>query len=267
MTVESAAATGQVSRQAAAVYEEFFVPALFGEWAPRIVGAAGVRLGSRVLDVACGTGIAARHAAAIAGPGAWIVGLDRNPGMLAVAMAKAPDIEWMEGLAEDLPFPDASFDAVISQFGLMFFDDRAEALAEMYRVTRPEGRMAVAIWGRVEDAPGYAAMIDLVESRAGPEAAEALSMPFVLGDEAELLAEYARAGLPEPEIVTLKGTARFPSVTEWVRIDVTGWTLADIIDPGQYDALQEAAPAALSRFTWPDGRVAFPVSAHVALYR
>ncbi len=79
------AESGQVNDEAARVYEEFFVPALFGEAAHRTVASSGLAPGKRVLDVACGTGILARTAARWIEPGGAVVGVDRNPGMLAVA--------------------------------------------------------------------------------------------------------------------------------------------------------------------------------------
>src|SRR5262245_61490850 len=111
---------GQVSRNAAEVYEEFFVPALFQEWTSRVAGAAKIQAGQRVLDVACGTGILARTVAERVGPAGSVVGLDMNEGMLAVAARKAPQIEWRQGISEALPFDGDSFEAVVSQFGLMF---------------------------------------------------------------------------------------------------------------------------------------------------
>jgi ubiquinone/menaquinone biosynthesis C-methylase UbiE len=98
-----------------------------------------------VLDVACGTGVVAREAARRVGPAGAVAGLDRNEGMLAVARRMAPGIAWRHGLAEALPFPDGAFDAVICQFGLMFFEDRGKALGEMWRALRPGGRLAVAV--------------------------------------------------------------------------------------------------------------------------
>jgi ubiquinone/menaquinone biosynthesis C-methylase UbiE len=116
--------TGQVARSAAEVYEEFFLPALIQQWASRVAGAAGIQTGERALDVACGTGVLARTVAERVGPNGAVVGVDINEGMLAVARKKAPEIEWKQGRAETLPLDSDSFDAVVSQFGLMFFEDR-----------------------------------------------------------------------------------------------------------------------------------------------
>jgi SAM-dependent methyltransferase len=258
---------GQVNASAAEVYDAFFVPALFGEWAGPLCAAAGVTSGDRVLDVACGTGATTRVAAEIAGGGGAVTGLDRNPGMLAVARANGPGIDWAEGLAEDLPFPDGAFERVLCQFGLMFFDDRKAALQQMARVLKPGGRMAVSVWDRVETSPGYARMVALIDRLFGPEPANALRAPFVLGDTGELGALAAEAGLTSAKIETQTGTARFDSIREWVRMDVRGWTLADMIDDAQYEQLVAAAESELGEFAGPDGRVAFAAPAHIVTWQ
>jgi len=84
---------GQVTRSAADIYEEFFVPALFEEWAPRVAKAAALSPGNKVLDVACGTGVLAREAARFVQPGGSVTGLDRNEVMLTVARRVAPGID------------------------------------------------------------------------------------------------------------------------------------------------------------------------------
>ena len=96
--------TFQLSVEAAEEYESRFVPALFAEWAPHLVEAAGVAPGQVVLDVACGTGVVARTAADRMGGQGRVVGLDLNEGMLAVAGRLRPDLEWRKGDAADLPF-------------------------------------------------------------------------------------------------------------------------------------------------------------------
>jgi len=255
--------TGQVTPTAAEIYEDFFVPALFREWAPRLIEAAGITRGMTVLDIACGTGIVARNAREQVGPSGKVTGLDRNEGMLAVAQRHGPDIVWRQGLAESLPFADNTFDAVTCQFALMFFEDRVKALQEMYRVLRPQARMAIAVWDRLENSAGYMQMSMLLDRLFGKSVADALRAPFVLGDPADLRDLLTASGIEGADIRTLSGTARFPSIESWVHTDVKGWTLADLLDDSQYRALLTAAGTDLSKFVLVDGTVAFPAPAHV----
>lgn len=255
---------GQVSASAAEVYEAFFLPALFQEWTSRVADAAGIQPGQRVLDVACGTGVLARTVADRVGPNGAVVGLDLNEGMLAVARQKAPGIRWQQGVAEALPFEDDTFDAVVSQFGLMFFEDRATALREMLRVLRPGGRLAVAVWDSLDHTPGYAAMTRLLQRLFGDEAADALRSPYHLGDTQRLAGLFAEAGLPNATITTVEGTARFPSIASWVHTDVRGWTLADRIDDTQFEVLLDEAERTLQPFVIDDeGTVEFASPAHI----
>ena len=114
-----------------------------------LVRAASVRPGERVLDVACGTGITAitAHRA-----GAKVIGLDLTPELLAHAKEEAAladiteDIEWKQGDAEDIPFPDNSFDIVFSSLGQMFTPRPTVAAQELIRVTKVGGRIAFTTW-------------------------------------------------------------------------------------------------------------------------
>ena len=261
-----AATAGQVSKSAAEIYDEFFVPALFGEWAGRLCDAAEIAAGHAVLDVACGTGATTREAAARIGPAGTVVGLDRNDGMLSVARSRTPGITWIEGCAESLPFADRSFDAVLCQFGLMFFDDRNRALEQMLRVVRPGGRIALTVWDDVANAPGYAGMIALIDKMFGPEAADALRAPFVLGNRQTLEVLLNDSGLGDSILTTVSGTARFASIREWVRMDVRGWTLSDSIDDAGFEALVAAAEDHLQPFAAEDGSVEFPAPAHIVVW-
>ena len=123
----------RVARSPAEIYDEFFVPALFQPWARVVMDAASIESNQCVLDVACGTGVLACAAADRVGSGGSVVGLDPNEEMLAVAHGKADTIEWRVGRAEAIPFPDESFDEVVSQFGMMFFESPSGALREMLR--------------------------------------------------------------------------------------------------------------------------------------
>lgn len=109
-------------------------------WRVATVKALDVGPGDRVLDIAAGTGTSS---AALARRGAEVVALDFSPGMIAVGRERHPEIEFVEGDAEALPFDDASFDAVTISFGLRNVNRPKVALAEMLRVLRPGGRLVV----------------------------------------------------------------------------------------------------------------------------
>jgi ubiquinone/menaquinone biosynthesis C-methylase UbiE len=119
-------------------------------WTLDLVGLAALEPGDRVLDLACGTGAVARHAAAQLGPTDYVTGLDLNAGMLTVARAtprgSGATIHWIEGSAVAMDLPDASFDVVLCQQGLQFFPDRLAALREIHRVLVPGGRALLSVW-------------------------------------------------------------------------------------------------------------------------
>ncbi len=250
---------------AATAYQEFFVPALFQEWAPRVLGAAGIEPGQRVLDVACGTGVLAREAARRIGEGGFVAGIDPAPGMLAVARELAPAIGWHQGTAESLPFPERSFDAVVSQFGLMFFTDKERGLREMLRVLVPGGRLAVAVWDSLENSPAYPIEVELLDRLAGTPAGDALRAPFALGDKAELAALFERAGAVGVAIETCTGTARFPSIRTMVEADLRGWlpVMGVVLDEPLIQQILEAAEDALVHYQTARGQVEFDAPAHI----
>jgi len=244
---------GQLTATAAEVYDRFFVPALFAEWAPRV---ADELHGAPALDVACGTGVLARELARRVGP-TNVSALDCNADMLSVARRHEPAIDWRLGEAEALPFEAETFAAVASQFGLMFFRDRVRALREMWRVLVPGAKLVVAVWARLDDTPGYAAMASLLDRLFGPAVARELEAPFCLGDVAVLRDLASQAGLSNIAVETRVGRARFESIRDWVHTDIRGWTLADKIDDEQYGRLLAAAEGALAGFTTSGGQVEF----------
>jgi ubiquinone/menaquinone biosynthesis C-methylase UbiE len=250
---------------AARAYEALHVPALFGQWCGPILDAAGVEPGQRVLDVACGTGVLGRSAAARVGSVGYIAGVDPDPGMLAVAGQLSPAVDWRQGVAESLPWPDRSFDVVVSQFGLMFFTDRERALREMLRVLDPGGRIAIAVWDQLENTAAYPIEVGLLQRIGGQRAADALRAPFVLGDTTELRQLFERAGAASVEIGTLLGTARFPSIRAMIEADLRGWlpVMGVMLEEDQISRILEQAETALHEYVAADGRVEFDLPAHI----
>lgn len=250
---------------AANAYEELMVPALFGEWASKVADAAEIRPGRRVLDVACGTGVLGREVASRTGPTGVVVGLDPSPGMLELGKRITPGLEWRQGVAESLPFPDRSFDAVVSQFGLMFFADRQLAIREMLRVLASGGRLAVAVWDSLDNIPAYAAEVALLDRLAGRRAGDALRAPFVLGERPDLAALFRDAGVAAVEVTTQQGTARFPSVRVMVEADLRGWlpVMGVVLPDEQVTRILDEAEHVLRPYVATDGMAVFGTSAHI----
>jgi len=249
----------------ARAYEALHVPALFKQWCLRVLSAADVQPGHRVLDVACGTGILAREAALRVGEAGAVAGVDPGRGMLAVAKELGPDVEWEEGVAEALPYPDAVFDAVVGQFGMMFFSDRGRALNEMLRVLKPGGKLAVAVWGRLQESEAYPIEIALLKRLAGNRAADALRAPFVLGDKQELLALFTEAGVKSVRVETYEGRACFPSIRSMVEADLRGWlpVMGVVLPEDRIETILKEAESALAEYVTAEGPVVFSSPAHI----
>ncbi|MDH3442158.1 MAG: class I SAM-dependent methyltransferase, partial [Gammaproteobacteria bacterium] len=204
-------------------YENLFVPAFFQAWTKHLVEGARIQEGSHVLDIACGTGVLARNALARTGLSGRVVGADPAPGMLAAANEIEPAIEWVLCCAEALDVDDETFDSVISQFGMMFFSDRQKSAEEMFRVLKPGGSLAIAVWRSVEHNPAYADIISVLEEQVGTAAADALRLPYSLGNADEVTAVLEGGGFADITIEAKTETAKFPSSRQMVEAELRGW--------------------------------------------
>jgi SAM-dependent methyltransferase len=135
------------------LYETHLVPLLFEPYAVDLAERLAVRSLERVLELAAGTGVVTRRLATVLGNDVAIVATDLNQPMLdqAAAIGVARPVEWRQADAMQLPFKDASFDAVVCQFGVMFFPDKPTAFAEARRVLRPGGVFIFSAWDRIEE--------------------------------------------------------------------------------------------------------------------
>ncbi len=136
-----------------ALYEQYMVPLIFEPYAKDLATRVAAYPLTRVLEIAAGTGVVTRHLASVLAADVAIVATDLNAPMLAAAAAVGTSraVEWQEADAMKLPFADASFDAVVCQFGAMFFPDRPKAFAEARRVLRSGGVLLFNVWDRIEE--------------------------------------------------------------------------------------------------------------------
>ena len=135
------------------IYETYLVPLIFQPYATDLAKRLAARSIKRVLEIAAGTGVVTRAMASALPEDVSIVATDLNQAMLDQAMALGTQrpVEWRQVDAMHLLFPDAAFDAVVCQFGVMFFPDKAKAFAEARRVLRPKGVFLFSVWDKISE--------------------------------------------------------------------------------------------------------------------
>ena len=180
-----------------ATYQQRLVPLLFAPWAELIAQRVARLRPERIVEMAAGTGVVTAALAA-ACPEAEIIATDLNPAMLEVAGGLMPDgarVRFQPADACALPFPDDSFDAAVSQFGIRFYPDRVKGYAEAARVLRPGAPLIAALWGSLEENPVSAAIHQAME-RAFPGDPPAFlgRTPFAFHDAEQVIAEAEAGG-------------------------------------------------------------------------
>lgn len=137
----------------AKLYESHLVPLIFDFYADDLAQRVASKPVSQVLEIAAGTGVVTRRLAKLLPASAAIIATDLNQPMLDMAAQVGTErpVEWRQADAMQLPFDDGMFDAVVCQFGVMFFPDKAKAFSEARRVLRPGGRLLFNVWDRIEE--------------------------------------------------------------------------------------------------------------------
>ena len=259
----------QLEQSAPQAYEEYLVPPMFAPWADRLLETGKVQEGDRVLDVACGTGIVARHAVSRVRERGSVVGVDINAEMLAVAEETAaglqPPVEWRQGDATNLPFADETFDVVCCQQAIQFFDNPVTAIREIRRVLVPGGRVAVSVWRPIAYQPVYVAFADALEDRISDEAGAMMRSPFPAWDRETLRTFVRDAGFEDASVTIEIGTIRYPSVEEFVRREAASSPFAAQITAVDRDVQEELvrAVAQACRGYVDDAGLISPMESHV----
>lgn len=245
----------QLAQHQAIAYETF--TRVFMEGSARLLADGSlIHAGDVVLDLACGTGLVARHAADLVSPAGRMVGADINPAMLEVARSSIETgVEWVEAPCDALPFDDDTFTHVICQQGVQFFPDPVAAMLETRRVLKPSGVLIATVWAT----PGHNPYIEnQLELLADLEPSLAASVQRATPAHADdLLRSTAHtAGFHDIEITMLEHDVDIADFQPWFLAQTGGtpWgpTLAALTDAGRQQ-LASAMADRLEPYATPEG--------------
>jgi len=229
-------------------YDRCLGPALFTPYATHVAGLVAARAPQRVLELAAGTGILTAELARLL-PNARITATDLNPEMVSWAAHRVANVDWRQADAQRLDYPEASFELVVCQFGVMFFPDKQRAFAEAARVLVPGGTMLFTVWDEV-DGSDFAAALVAAAAELLPEDPPTflVRIPHGYTDPDKIRSDVRSGGLHVEAIdrVVLRGTA------ESARTVVEGYGLGtpmrfELEQRGSLDVLTDALADKLAR--------------------
>ena len=230
------------------LYDRYLVPLIFEPFAEDMARRVALRNPGQVLEIAAGTGVVTRHLARELPEGTSIIATDLNQAMLdqAAAVGTSRPVEWRQADAMQLPFDDASFDAVVCQFGVMFFPDKAKAFAEARRVLRPGGAFMFNVWDRIEENEIVDTVTQALAELFPDDPPRFMHRgPHGYSDRAVIAQDLAGGGFTRPpEIVTLAQVSSAPNARDAVTGYCQGSPLRAEIEVKGPDALAKATDAA-----------------------
>lgn len=255
------------------IYDTLLGPVLFefsaADMARRV--AATVTGPVKILEVACGTGVSTRFLATHLPVGSEILATDLNEAMLAHAArvnGSLPGVTYSQADALDLPFRDGMFDAVVCQFGIMFFPNKGQGMHEMARVLKPGGLLALNVWDSLQENPSAQIMDDAVKSHFENDPPRFFETPFGSITPETGKALYVAAGLPNVSVSTLKEYVHVPDYYNLARGYITGSPVALEIQNratvSPEDVITTAAKALEERFGPAPAKIPFQESIFLA---
>ena len=246
------------------IYDRLMVPLIFEPYAADLAERVAAVQPQEVLETAAGTGVVTRALSSRLPADVRIVATDLNPPMLAHAAGRLSDarVEWQQADALALPFEDRRFDAVVCQFGAMFFPDKGRAYREAHRVLKPGGCLVFNVWDRIE-ANEFADVVTQSLAQVFPDDPPRFlaRTPHGYHDEAQIRAELRTAGFAEVSAEAVEARSRAPSSQEPALAYCQGTPLRNEIearDPSGLEAATERAAQALAGRFGPgpvDGRI------------
>jgi SAM-dependent methyltransferase len=241
---------------------------LFEPYAADLAGRLWSMASGELLETACGTGILTRALAARLPEAVAITATDLNEPMLDFARLQPGGgrVQWRQADAQDLPFADQTFDAVVCQFGVMFFPDKQRAYREVFRVLKPGGRFLFSVWDRVETNDLSHIVHTTVRGMFPHDPPMFMERaPMGYHDISRIRADLAAAGFTESTVDTRKMPCRAPSARHPALGLIQGSPLGAEVtarDPSELDKAIEAATQAITERFGP-GPIEASMQAHI----
>jgi SAM-dependent methyltransferase len=246
------------------VYEHYLVPLIFEAYAEDLAGRVDVSPDARILETAAGTGVLTRQLQDILPTTAQIVATDFHPAMLAVAEERSEwvgNVDYQVANGMDLPFDDGSFDALLCQFGMMFYPDKELGYREAARVLKPGGQFIFNLWDTLETNPIAKLVHEIVAELDPDNPPDFLTVPFAHWDLPAIRTELRSAGFEDVGTVVLPRECRGRSARDVAIAFTAGSPLAtQLAERGIAEEALQAVEAALLR-EFGHGEVAAPMQA------
>jgi ubiquinone/menaquinone biosynthesis C-methylase UbiE len=253
-------------------YDRYLASLFFEPYADDLVSRLPVHDGMRILEVACGTGILTRRLVDKLGGRGEIIATDLNEAMFANArkgLPKRGDAKWRHADGTSLPFETRSFDAVICQFGLMFFPDKAAGAREAFRVLKPGGIYLLNVWDSLEHNPVPRVTHETITGFFPDDPPKFYTVPFGYHDPAVLKSLLADAGFEVVRCERVAKEGRSPSAADAAAGLIDGNPVfGEIMQrrPGAVAEIKAALAARLAR-EWGDRPLRAPLQAVVIVAR
>jgi len=173
-------------------------------------------------------------------------------------------IEWHEGDVVEMPFEEETFDLAFCQQALQFFKDRVAGLQEIHRILRSGARIAINVFGSIDESPGYQALTKVLENHMGEEAAASRRAIFSLADGADFKRLLSDAGFVKCQMSSIQLNVRFPSAAEFLRRQLSSWKVEELeaLDEKRQAAMVDDFNEAMLEFVGDQG-LRFPMRTHV----
>ena len=251
-----------------ALYDRYLGPLIFAEYAADLAKRAAALQPARVLEIAAGTGIVTRAMVRAVPAGVEIIATDLNQAMLDFAAAQpgAARVTWRQADAQRLPFEDSSFDAVLCQFGAMFFPDRGVAYREACRVLRPGGHFLFNVWDRIEENEFTYVLTEAVAALFPDDPPRFLARtPHGYHDVVAIEGELRAAGFSDVKVETVSRRSRASSARDPAVGFCQGTPLRNEIEARAPARVAEATDAAAATIAhrFGSGPIDGKIQAHV----